>query len=251
MLPTTLLFAFVGLIMLWALVAAIEIRPIWVGISITCGAEVILVVAAIFLINATGIEFNAIKPYVDEIIVKQAWLDSKRNLIEMLSLGNRSDFVSYETWWRRRFSLRQYINAKRGKRAYFDFPDTPEFRLDKDDLRALEGKSLEDIQSHFRDKVADWADLEDVNLDSIPSCLSYLYDIDEDVRSAYLAEYETIVQFQLIILQSAKSLADQEKKYIFKFIAEKRAVLYLVGISIDCQTAGSLDERFAAVMSDL
>lgn len=71
------------------------------------------------------------------------------------------------------------------------------------------------------------------------------------MRAAYLAEYETVVQFQLIILQLAKTLADQEKKYIFKFIAEKRAVLYLVGINIDITASGSLDERFAAVMSEL
>jgi hypothetical protein len=131
MLPTGMLFAFVGVIMLWAIVASAELRPIWVGISISCGAEVILVVTSIFLINATGIEFNAVKPYVDEIIVKAAWLDSKQNLIEMLNLGCRDDYISYETWWRRRFSLRQYINSKRGKRNAFDFPDSPEFKLDK------------------------------------------------------------------------------------------------------------------------
>ena len=63
-------------------------------------------------------------------------------------------------------------------------------------MRATLNKPREDIIAHFREKVAEWADIdEDVDLDSIPSCLSYLYDCDEDVRSAYMAEYETIVQF--------------------------------------------------------
>ena len=49
----------------------------------------------------------------------------------------------------------------------------------------------------------------------------------------------------------AKTMQDQERKYIFKFIAENRAVLYLVGININVATAGKTSERFAAVMSEL
>ena len=66
-----------------------------------------------------------------------------------------------------------------------------------------------------------------------------------------MAEYETIVQFQLIILQLAKTLQDQEKKYIFKFISEKRAMLFLVGININVQTQGKLTDRFSTVMAEL
>ena len=104
---------------------------------------------------------------------------------------------------------------------------------------------------HFKEQCEEWIDYEDVDLDSMGSSLSYLYDIGEDVRDAYMAEYETVVQFQLIILQMAKTVQDQEKKCIFKFIAEKRPVLYLVGININVATAGSLSDRFATVMSEL
>jgi hypothetical protein len=38
---------------------------------------------------------------------------------------------------------------------------------------------------------------------------------DQDVRRAYLAELETIIQFQLIILQNARELQNEERKYLF------------------------------------
>jgi hypothetical protein len=120
--PVGVLLGFISLLLLWSLVATAELRPIWIGISITCGAEVIFVVIAIFLVNATGIEFNRVKAYVDALIVKEAWLDSKQNLIDMLNLNSRAQYVSYEDWWRRRFYLRQYVNAVRGRNA-LDFPD--------------------------------------------------------------------------------------------------------------------------------
>jgi hypothetical protein len=64
-----------------------------------------------------------------------------------------------------------------------------------------------------------------------------MYETDKDLRKAYMAELETIVQFQLIILQNAQGLKEEERKYLFKFIREKRAHLYLVGINFEISTA--------------
>ena len=49
------------------------------------------------------------------------------------------------------------------------------------------------MKEHFRECLEEWIDYDDVDLDSMPNCLSYLYDIDEDCRDACMAEYETIV----------------------------------------------------------
>jgi len=64
-----------------------------------------------------------------------------------------------------------------------------------------------------------------------------MYETDKDLRKAYMAELETIIQFQLIILQNAQGLKEEERKYLFKFIREKRAHLYLVGINFEISTA--------------
>ena len=78
-----------------------------------------------------------------------------------------------------------------------------------------------------------------------------MYETDLDVRRAYMAELETIIQFQLIILQNAKALQETEKKYLFKFIKEKRAELYMVGINFELSNADSAAVRYAAALAEI
>jgi len=65
------------------------------------------------------------------------------------------------------------------------------------------------------------------------------------VRRAYLAELETIIQFQLIILQNARELQSEERKYLFLFIKERRAELYMVGINFQVSTHDNPEVRYA------
>lgn len=78
-----------------------------------------------------------------------------------------------------------------------------------------------------------------------------MYETDRDVRRAYLAELETIIQFQLIILQNAKALKQEERKYLFKFIREKRAHLYLVGINFQISESPSPAVRYANALAEI
>jgi hypothetical protein len=126
--PSSFLISFVLLLLAWSLAATSQLRPVWVGIACSCAAEVIFTIAAIFLINRTNIEFKKVRQYVDNVVVKHAWLNSKENLVEMLNLGCRRDFITYEDWWRRRYQLRSYIRAKRGKEP-LSMPMTPEFKV--------------------------------------------------------------------------------------------------------------------------
>ena len=71
------------------------------------------------------------------------------------------------------------------------------------------------------------------------------------MRRAYLAELETIIQFQLIILQNARALQNEERKYLFKFIKEKRAHLYLVGINFEVKTSESDTVRYAQTQAEM
>ena len=79
----------------------------------------------------------------------------------------------------------------RGKNI-FQYPETPEFKVEQEDLNSAHAGGKAMIE-HFKEKCEEWIDYDDVDLDSMASCLSYLYDIDEDVRDAYMAEYETVV----------------------------------------------------------
>ena len=66
-----------------------------------------------------------------------------------------------------------------------------------------------------------------------------------------MAELETIIQFQLIILQNAKALKETERKYLFKFIKEKRAELFLVGINFEISSSQTEAVRYAAAQAEI
>ena len=120
------------------------------------------------------------------------------------------------------------------------WPETMEFEVQKQEY-----ENSADQGAYLRSLVEEWADDDEVDLDSWEDCQKFLYLTDQDVRRAYLAELETIIQFQLIILQNARSLQNEERKYLFKFIKEKRAQLYLVGINFEVKTSESDAVRYA------
>ena len=70
----------------------------------------------------------------------------------------------------------------------------------------MEFESANDKGSYLRDRIEQWADPDEVDLNSWEDCQKFMYETDLDVRRAYMAELETIIQFQLIILQNAKAL---------------------------------------------
>lgn len=119
------------------------------------------------------------------------------------------------------------------------------------EVQKQEYENSADQGAYLRSLIEEWADDDEVNLDSWEDCQKFLYLTDQDVRRAYLAELETIIQFQLIILQNARSLQNEERKYLFKFIKEKRAQLYLVGINFEVKTSESDTVRYAQTQAEM
>jgi len=103
----------------------------------------------------------------------------------------------------------------------------------------------------LRQKVEAWADEDEVNLDSWADCLKFAHETEQDVRRAYLAELETIIQFQLIILQNAKELQNEERKYLFKFIKASRVELFLVGINFETSSSDNPEVRYAQAIAEI
>lgn len=115
----------------------------------------------------------------------------------------------------------------------------------------MEFENANDKGSYLRNRIEEWADPDEVDLNSWEDCQKFMYETDKDVRRAYMAELETIIQFQLIILQNAKALQLEERKYLFKFIREKRAQLYLVGINFQISEAPSPAVRYAGALAEI
>ena len=211
----------------------------------TCAIESLTVVISLYFINTNNLQYKAVRPYVDEIAIKQAWLDAKENLCKMLQIDDRASYTSYETWWRRRHDLRNYLLIWQNK-SILRWPESEEFNLVKQEF-----ESAADQGSYLRSRLEDWVDPEECDLNSWADCQKFLYETDLDVRKAYMAELETIIQFQLIILQNAKQLKESERKYLFKFIREKRAELFLVGINFEISNSQTEAIRYAAAQAEI
>lgn len=118
----------------------------------------------------------------------------------------------------------------------------------------MEKREFEDAAdkgAFLRNQLEQWVDPDEVDLDSWADCQKFLFETDKDVRRAYLAELETVIQFQLIILQNAQALQESERAYLFKFIKEKRSELYLIGINFELANSDSESVKYNACLGEI
>lgn len=222
-----------AIVWFWCIWVSVEISPSWLGAFLSCLLEGVIMVVTLYFLNTNNLQYQKIKPYVDQLVIKQAWLSAKENLVKMLQIDSRADYVSYEMWWRRRFMLRNYLKFWNSNSVH-SWPELEEFEDQKQEYENAANKG-----EFLRSKVESWVDEDEVDLDSWEDCQKFLYDVDKETRKAYMAELETIIQFQLIILQNAKLLAVEEQCYLFQFIKAKRPELFLVGINFELSQADS------------
>lgn len=105
---------------------------------------------------------------------------------------------------------------------------------------------------YFLTKLESWIDEDDYDrLEDLQFLYAFQHETDLDLRESYECELELIIQFQLTIIQLAKNFQRQERKYLFRFLEEKRAELFVMGISIEIPTRGRISERYAKVMVQL
>lgn len=116
---------------------------------------------------------------------------------------------------------------------------------------AIHAKAENEDKAHILSSLSKWVDTKEVKLDSIDQVDSLLYDVERELANQYLNEYEMIIQFQLIIVQLANTLRQQKQKWLMKFITEKTAELFVMGIHIDVPKGGSLDQRFSVIIEQL
>lgn len=70
------------------------------------------------------------------------------------------------------------------------WPETEEFIVIKEEY-----ENSADQGAYLRECVESWANPKEVDLDNWADCQKYLYLTDKDLRAAYMAELETIIQF--------------------------------------------------------
>lgn len=94
-------------------------------------------------------------------------------------------------------------------------------------------------------------ELEELEANNMEFLYGFQYETDLDLKDAYEQELELVIQFQLTIVQLANNLRKQERKYLFKFLEERKSELFVMGISIDNPSKGNIKQRYSKVIIQL
>lgn len=97
------------------------------------------------------------------MLIKKAWLDAKTGYVNTGSAFNRDQLVTYEKMRFRRDCFRNYMRVKEGRSTL-----------------NLEEKSENVTLIPDDDIDIEWIDESKVDLTSVNSCYSYLYDLEKE-----------------------------------------------------------------------
>jgi hypothetical protein len=163
---------------------------------------------------------------VDNILLKNAWLEAKSAYVRDRGAHSRDALLTYMRQRERRDDWRAYLKLNKGQRSggKINFP---------------EGKDYE------------WVDEEDVQFSNPISELNYLFDQSTMVKKVYMEELQLVIFFQLMLISQATELQAFERQYLFKFIKEKRAELFALGIQIQIPDEGSQAVRYSRVITEI
>lgn len=179
--PTVILLTSLLLILIWSVLAAAFLQPYWIGICISILLEIIIVVTALYLISISSIQLAAIMPFVDEILLKNAWMEAKQAYVRDRGAFSRANLLTYIKQRERRDDFRKLVKANAGNApgAQIKFPDNKDY---------------------------DWVDEEEVDYGNRVSQLTYVFEQARLTKKTYMEELQLVVYFQLMLIAQANQL---------------------------------------------
>ncbi len=242
--PATIMAAIICLLFAWSYGVIALFKPVQVGLAINCAVETFAVILLMNISTTTRNDVSKVADFVNKQTVKTAWLQAKQNFIQAKGITSRDELVSYRDWWLRRYQIRGYINAWQGKKLKKLPPASYEEMYDE-----LQGMTAH--KDYFHNKLDEWVDYDLHDLNDPSQTLAYGFEVDRDVKNAFNMELILLVQFELLILIISETQRRQYMNRMFKFVAEKRVELYVLGINVSVPKAGSREHRFQVLVSQL
>ena len=77
------------ILMFWSLMASVWIEPVGFGVSLSALIELFLVIIVLYLISITPTHMKNAEPFIDKMIIKNAWLDAKAGYVNGRGAYNR------------------------------------------------------------------------------------------------------------------------------------------------------------------
>ena len=72
-----LFYALAAIAFIWSVYITVQVRPSWMGVSVTCAVECMTIFFTLHIANTNNAQYKKISPYVDPLVIKTAWCDAK------------------------------------------------------------------------------------------------------------------------------------------------------------------------------
>ena len=113
--PSIILVSSLLIILGWSILCSVWIDPFFIGISFSILVELILLVISLHLISITSVQMKDVIEYVDDRLVRNAWLDTKQGYVVGRGADSRENLATYEKVRYRRDNFRNYIRQNEGR----------------------------------------------------------------------------------------------------------------------------------------
>jgi hypothetical protein len=174
--PALLILLSLLLALGWSLGCAVWVTPYYAGISVSCLVEVLIIIFVLFLISLTPGLMQEAECRIDQLLIKQAWLESKDDYVKTKNISTADSMTTFSELAVRITQLRKHIKDLAKGNAV--------------DVRVK----------------CEW-NAHEIDQASITQCRRYLYKLEQDKTDTYQDELGLIVQFELLIILCAEALA--------------------------------------------
>ena len=110
----SILGAFLLMIM-WGVLATAWIKPGDLGVSISILFEHLLLMAVIYLVQVSHLQLHKLRAYIDNKIIRRAWIEAKQTYVNNRNAFNRDELVTYEELLKRKDIFRNKMRLNEGR----------------------------------------------------------------------------------------------------------------------------------------
>ena len=136
--------------------------------------------SVIYLVQISHLQLFKLKDYVDNKIIKRAWIEAKQTYVNNRNAFSRDELVTFEEYVLRKNIFRNKMRLNEGRQA-----------LSFEEI--FEGVVF--MPQVSDNQMASWLNKNMVDLTNPLSCYSYLFDIEKELTCAYKHELKLIVMF--------------------------------------------------------
>jgi len=165
----SILAAFILMIM-WGVLATAWITPGDVGVTVSILFEHLLLIAMIYFVQISHLQLHKLKNYVDNKIIRRAWIDAKSTYVNNRNAFSRDELVTYEELLMRKNIFRNKMRQNESR---------PSLSFEE----VWEGVTM--LPNVTDEMMSSWLNKNLVDLSKPLSCYSYLFEIEKEIGKAY------------------------------------------------------------------